>query len=127
MAVAASLCLDFARAAFAECSLSCLLLCHLRWRFVSSRSVESRNHRQPFLDPFGGVVVVGFRYLLPLLVVLLLLLLLLLRLVNDDLGLRRLFFLLPPSPFVAAFPSPICCALMSWMVGSSGTIACGYR
>jgi hypothetical protein len=92
---------------------------------VPSCSVELRGHRQPFLDPFGGVV--GFRYLFPLLVVLLLLLLLLLRLVNDDLGLRRLFFLLPPSPFVAAFPSPICCALMSWLVGSSGTIACGYR
>jgi hypothetical protein len=38
MAVAASLCLDFARAAFAECSLSCLL-CSLRKLSMSSCSI----------------------------------------------------------------------------------------
>jgi hypothetical protein len=70
--------------------------------------------------------VIRFRDLLPLLVVLDLLLLLLLRLVNDDVcGSPSL--VLPFAPFVAAFPSPICCALLSWLVGSSGTIVCGYR
>ena len=71
MAVAASLCLDFARAAFAECPVSCLF-CPLRKPFVSSRSVELRKQRQPFSNPSNSVVM--FRDLLPLLVDLVLLL-----------------------------------------------------
>ena len=47
------------------------------------------------MDPLSSLI--RFRDLLPFLVVLGLVLLLLLRLVDDDLGLRRLFFLLLPS------------------------------
>ena len=59
------------------------------------------------MDPLSSVI--RFRDLLPFLVVLDLVLLLLLRLVNDDLGLRRLFFLLLPSQLHFRLPSAVPC------------------
>ena len=60
------------------------------YSYEASCSVELRNHRQPFLDPFGGVV--SLRYLLPFLVFLVLVFLLLLRLDYRVSNLHRLLF-----------------------------------